>query len=60
MKKIARPLDVNGSAFTYFRGKFPKLSFENVKAGVFIGSWIRGLLEGQQFELLLNDKKKTA
>jgi len=33
-------LDVKGPAFTYLCGKFPGLTYEKVKAGVFIGPQI--------------------
>jgi len=34
MKKFVKALDVKGPAFTYLCGKFPRLTFEKVKAGV--------------------------
>ena len=49
MKNFVQALDVKGPAFTYLCGKFPRLTFEKVKAGVFIGPQIRQLFKDQQF-----------
>ena len=38
----------------------PRLTFEKVKAGVFIGPEIRQLFKDQQFEAALSDKEKAA
>jgi len=46
-KNFVKALDVKGPAFTYFCGKFPRLAFEKVKAGVFIGLQIRQLFKDQ-------------
>jgi len=51
---------VNGPAFTYLCGKFPRLTFEKVKAGVFIGPHIRQLFKDQHFEAVLSEKGKAA
>ena len=60
MKNFVKVLDVKGPAFTYLCGKFPRLSLEKVKAGVFIGPQIRQLFKDQQFEAVLSDKEKAA
>jgi len=60
MKNFVKVLDVKGPAFTYLCGKFPRLSLEKVKAGVFIGPQIRQLFKDQQFEAVLSDKQKAA
>ena len=44
MKNFVKALDVKGPAFMYFR-----LTFEKVKAGVFIGPQIRQLFKDLQF-----------
>ena len=49
-KNFVRALDEKGPAFTYLGGKFPRLTFEKVKAGVYIGPQIRQLFKDQQFE----------
>jgi hypothetical protein len=38
MKNFVKALNVKDPAFTYLCGKFPRLSLEKVKAGVFPGS----------------------
>jgi len=60
MKNFVKALDVKCPAFTYLCGKFPRLTFEKVKAGVFIGPKIRQLFKDQQFEAVLSDKEKEA
>jgi len=60
MKNFVKALDVKGPAFTYLCGKFPRLTFKKVKAGVFIGPQIRQLFKDQQFEVVLSDKEKAA
>jgi len=59
MKNFVKALDVKGTAFTYLCGKFPRLTYEKIKAGVFIGPQIRQLFKDQQFEAVLSDKEKT-
>ena len=44
----------------YLCGKFPRLTFEKVKAGVFIGPQIRQLFKDQYFEAMLSDTQKAA
>jgi len=55
-----KALDVKGPAFTYLCRKFPRLTFEKVNAGVFIGVQIGQLFKDQQFEAVLSDKEKAA
>jgi len=60
MKNFVKALEVKGPALMYLCGKFPRLTFEKVKAGVFIGPQIRQLFKDQQFEGVLSDKEKAA
>jgi len=60
MKNFLKALDVKGPAFTYLCGKFPRLTYEKVKAGVFVGPQIRQLFKDQQSEAVLSDKEKAA
>jgi len=60
MKNFVKALNVKGPAFTYLSGKFPRLTYEKVKAGVIIGPQIRQLFKDQQFESVLSDKEKAA
>jgi hypothetical protein len=50
---------VKGPAFTYLCEKFPRLTFENVEAGVFIGRQIRQLFKDQQLAAIISDKEKA-
>jgi len=55
MENFVKVLFEKGPAFTYLRGKVPhKLTYENVKADVFIGSQIRQLFNDQQFVAALS------
>ena len=46
-KPFVKGLDSQSSAFQYIRSMFPKLSDPKLKAGVFTGPQIRGLLESE-------------
>jgi len=59
-KNFVKALDVKGPAFTYLCEKFPKLIFEKVNVGVFIGPQIRQPFKDQQFEAVLSDKEKAS
>ena len=58
MKKFVKALDVKGPAFMYLCGKFPRLTFEKIKARVFIGPQIRQLFKDQQFEAVVTRRKQ--
>ena len=60
MKNFIKTLDKKCPAFTYLCGKFPRLTFEKVKADVFVGPQIKQLFKDQQFEAVLSDKEKAA
>jgi hypothetical protein len=60
MKNFVTALDMNCPAFAYLRKKFPRLSAEKTKAGVFIGPQIRQLFKDDYFECDLSDSEKTA
>jgi hypothetical protein len=47
-------------AFAYLRKKFPRLSTEKTKAGVFIGPQIRQVFRDDYFECVLSDSEKRA
>jgi hypothetical protein len=58
-KNFVKALDVKCLAFMYLCGKFPRLTFEKVKTGVFIGPQFRQLFKNQ-FDSVLSDKEKAA
>jgi hypothetical protein len=50
----------NGPEFSNLREKFPRLSTETIRAGVFIGLQVRQLFTDLQFNLTLSDDEKAA
>jgi hypothetical protein len=60
MKNFVTALDMNCPAFAYLREKFPRLSAEKTKAGVFIGPQIRQLFKDDYIECVLSESEKTA
>lgn len=60
MKQYVKALDRNGECFQYILSKFPSLSYEKVKAGVFDGPQIRTLLKDNNFPNVMNEKEKNA
>ena len=49
MKQFVKALDKHGGCFNYIVQKFPGLSMENFKAGIFDGPQIRKLIQDQAF-----------
>ena len=39
---------------------FPKISYVKVKEGIFVGPWIRQLLDNEDFEATVNDLEQAA
>jgi len=60
MKNFVKVLDVKVLALTYLCGKFPRLTYEKLKADMFIGPQIRQLFKYQRFEAVSSDKEKAA
>lgn len=58
MENFIKSFDVSDSTITYLHEKFPRLSFERVKAGEFIGPEIRDLFTDQHAEPVIKDKEK--
>lgn len=50
MKQFVKSLDRDGSCFTYICQKFPQLTMEKIKAGIFDGPQIRQLTKDSQFK----------
>jgi hypothetical protein len=59
MKNFVKALDVKGHALTCLCVKFHRLTFEKVKASVFIDIQIRQLFNDQQFEVVLRESSIT-
>ena len=49
MKQFVKALDKHGDCFNYIVKKFPGLSMEKIKAGIFDGPQIRKLIQDQAF-----------
>ena len=49
MKQFVKALNKEGSCFKYICGKFPGLTIEKLKAGVFNGPQIRKLMNDHEF-----------
>ena len=60
MKQFVKALDKQGLCFKYISEKFPHLSAEKVKEGVFIGPQIRMLINDELFITKMNDTEKNA
>jgi len=60
MKNFVKVPYRNGPEFSVLCEKFPRLSTETIKAGVFIGPQIRQLFTDLQFDLALSDDEKAA
>lgn len=60
MKQFVKALPKNGDCFKYICNKFPALSYQKVKEGVFVGSQIRKLILDTNSEEAMNDTEKDA
>lgn len=60
MKQFVKALDNNGDCFEYITQKFPGLSTEKLKAGVFNGPQIRLLVNDKNFVTSMNKKESKA
>lgn len=49
IKQFVKALDKNGNCFLFLSKKFPKLSAEKIKAGIFDGPQIRSLIKDSNF-----------
>ena len=60
MKNFTKAMNQNGPAFKYLCDKFPALSKEKLKEGIFIGPQIRQLLKDNKFDSIINGDEKAA
>jgi len=60
MKQFVKALDNDGDCFKYIFQKFPRLSYEKVKEGVFVGPQIRKLMQDENFETSMKSVAKDA
>ena len=60
MKQLVKALDRDDECYRYLGRKFPSLSTEKIKAGIFDGPQIRELMKDQQFENSMNNVERNA
>lgn len=60
MKQFVKALDTNGECFKYIILKFPSLSYEKIKAGIFDGPQIRSLIRDSGFANTMRKNEKNA
>lgn len=60
MKQFVKALDKNGQCFSYITQKFPGLSIEKIKGGIFDGPQIRILIRDKDFLSSMNDLERLA
>ncbi|GFS88860.1 uncharacterized protein TNCV_3569571 [Trichonephila clavipes] len=54
MKQFVKALDKSGECFNVLSRKFPRLSIETLKAGIFDGLQIRQLVKDSNFQIVTN------
>ena len=59
-KQFVEALNKEGACFEYIQQKFPYMSVEKVKKGVFVGPQIRKLIKNAQFLSIMTDVEKKA
>ena len=60
MKQFVKSLNKEGACFKYMQEKFPNLSAEKVREGVFVGSEIRKVTKDPQFVSTMTDVEKKS
>lgn len=60
MKQYVKALDKTGSCFAFISQKFPGLSMEKLKAGIFDGPQIRQLIKDKDFTNSMNNLESAA
>ena len=60
IKQFVRALSTNRPCFKYLCNKFPSLSYDKVKSGIFVGPQIRKLMLDSDFENVMCDLEKNA
>lgn len=60
MKQVTKALQKDSGCFQYLVTKFPKISYEKLKGGIFVGQQIRNLMKDNAFERTMNPVEKKA
>jgi hypothetical protein len=60
MKQFLRALPQEGPCFKYLAMKFPSITQDKLKAGIFVGPQIHKLKKDKDFEKIMNARGKEA
>jgi hypothetical protein len=60
IKQFVKSLNQNSEAFKYLSNKFPHITYNKIKEGIFVGPQIRKLIEDKEFEKTMTDIEKAA
>ena len=60
MKQYVKALDKYGDCFKYIYMKYPKITYEKIKAGIFISPQIRKLSKDPDLKNTMTIKEKNA
>ena len=60
MKRFVKALDKKGDCFKHVIEKFPNISYDKIKAGIFDGPQIRKLINDKEFTNTMNILEKNA
>lgn len=60
MKQFVRALPQDGPCFKYLSKKFPFITQDKLKAGIFVGPQIKKLMKDEEFEQTMNEREKEA
>jgi hypothetical protein len=60
MKQFVRALPQEGPCFKYLSMKFPSITQDKLKAGIFVGPQIHKLMKDKDFEKTMNAREKEA
>jgi len=60
IKNFVKGMDKTGRGFEYVRNRFPNVSDEKIKEGIFIGPQIRELMKDKQFDEDLKETERNA
>jgi hypothetical protein len=58
MTDFVKAMNWNGEGFHYLQQKFPWISNAKIKVGIFVGPWIKELLNDRNFDEVLEGTKR--
>ena len=60
MKRFVKALEKDGDCFKFIEKKFPAITYEKIKAGIFDGPQIRQLIKDDAFTNQINETENNA